>query len=106
MRSARLFRLIILTSLFLSATPVTAYVDKFKTCQSRIQALLNGTSHTIQSTIGNLTNATIWDHNYIYTGPARELDPTYPRNQFLTLTYKGITFHLPLPYYFASLIGF
>jgi hypothetical protein len=74
---------IFLSTVILS-TPVEAYVDKFAVCKDRVNAVLNGTG-----TIGNISNATIWDYDYIYTGLARELVTSFPRNEFLTLTYKG-----------------
>jgi hypothetical protein len=65
--------------------PVAAvYRDKFKECQQNIQSVLNGTG-----SIGNITNTTVWDYDYLYRGPAKELDASFPRNEYLTVTYLG-----------------
>jgi hypothetical protein len=60
------------------------FVDKFGLCKQRVLSVLNG-----MDSINNITNDTIWELDLIYDGPARELDPNYPRSQYLTLTYKG-----------------
>ena len=86
--SAPFFHRLILALIFISSTPVAAeYVDKFTACKAKVQAVRNGTA-----SIRNITNATIMNYDYIYTGRAKELDSSYPRDQYLLLTYKGTRF--------------
>ena len=87
-RSARL-RFHYLVPFFLGFTvifdPVAAvHRNKFKECKQNIQSVLNGTG-----SIGNITNTTVWDYDYLYLGPAKELDASFPRNEYLTVTYLG-----------------
>ncbi|KAF2668945.1 hypothetical protein BT63DRAFT_246313 [Microthyrium microscopicum] len=60
------------------------YVDKFEVCLARVLSVLNGTG-----TIENITNDTIRNLGFLYTGPVRELISSYPRDRYLTLTYEG-----------------
>jgi len=60
------------------------YQNKYKECKQNIQGVLNGTQ-----SIGNITNTTFWDYDYIYSGPAKELDASFPRKEYLTVTYLG-----------------
>lgn len=61
------------------------WVNKFTTCKKNVLMVLNGTH-----TMGDITNITIWEKNYIYKGPVRELASSYDRDDYLVLTYSGM----------------
>jgi hypothetical protein len=62
------------------------WVNKFTvTCKTNVLMVINGTQN-----MGDITNTTIWGKNYIYNGTARELKSSYPREDYLTLTYPGM----------------
>jgi hypothetical protein len=61
------------------------WVNKFTvTCKQTVQEIINGTLE-----MGNITQTTIWENNYMYNGTARELGNSYRREDYLTLTYEG-----------------
>ncbi|KAK3321232.1 hypothetical protein B0T19DRAFT_445004 [Cercophora scortea] len=62
---------------------VVAAGATFADCKQRVLDILDGTPDPR----GDLTKDTI--KKYIYTGPVRNLDPSYPRDQYLTLTLEG-----------------
>ena len=59
-------------------------VNKFDVCRDNTKAILNGTL-----TLGDLNQITIRERGFIYDGPVRGLNPMYPRDKILTLTYPG-----------------
>lgn len=62
-------------------------VNIFDKCQPRIEGILNGTQ-----TYGHITNETIEELGYIYHGKVAGMNPDFPRDQFLTITTKGVLF--------------
>lgn len=62
------------------------FVDKFDVCKDNIKGIMNGTI-----TIGDINNVTIFqpERGLVFTGIPKELAKDYPREQYITLTYKG-----------------
>jgi hypothetical protein len=73
--------------LLLLANPILAErKDKFKLCKQNIEDLL---IHGNRTSIGTYTRDNIYEHGLIYNGTARELKSSYPRDQYLLITYDG-----------------
>lgn len=64
--------------------PCTATAEPIPDCSERVQQILNGTL-----SIGSINNVTIRDPYYMYYGPVHGLDGSYPREDYLALTYEG-----------------
>ncbi|KAK3684191.1 hypothetical protein B0T22DRAFT_271380 [Podospora appendiculata] len=75
--------LYILVAIICLSWDVVASGNTFTDCKQRVLAILDGQPDPR----GNLTKDTI--QKYIYTGPVRNLNPDYPRDQYLTLTLEG-----------------
>lgn len=89
-RVSRSISLLQLGILILVSAPSLAGADdpySWDDCRARVDAIRNGTidnwNGVTPSNIGK----------YIYHGPVRGLDESYPRDQYLLLTYEGtVTF--------------
>jgi hypothetical protein len=62
------------------------FIDKFDVCKNNVKGILNGTIN-----IGDINNVTIRqpERGLMFTGTPKELVKSYPREQYITLTYKG-----------------
>jgi len=65
------------------APSITA-AESILDCGEKVQQILNGTL-----TIGDINNVTIHGPYYMYYGPVHGLEDSYPRDDYLTLTYEG-----------------
>jgi hypothetical protein len=62
------------------------FVDKFDVCKGNVQGIMNGSI-----IMGDINNVTIRqpERGLMFTGTPKELAKDYPREQYITLTYKG-----------------
>jgi len=56
---------------------------KWSECKQRVLQIQRG-----ELAIGSVNNETL--HQFIYDGPVTGLDKSYPRDQYLAVTYEGI----------------
>ena len=63
--------------------PCGAEEASFNRCKARVHAILDGQPDPE----GDLTKETL--QKYLYTGPVKNLDHDYPREQYVTLTLEG-----------------
>lgn len=61
---------------------VTMSLYNFSSCKNDVLNIINGTL-----AVNGITNATI--DQYLWHGPVQGLNPTFPRSQYLALTYQG-----------------
>ncbi|KAK3387836.1 hypothetical protein B0H63DRAFT_431774 [Podospora didyma] len=59
----------------------------FKQCKTRVESILRGLPDPFPGPGGNLTKEGL--QKYIYTGPVRNLSPSYDRDSYVTLTLEG-----------------
>ncbi len=80
----------VLEPAFLLALLTPSLVDghTFGECQDRLQAILNGTGDPITTgPNSNISRAEL--QHYLYTGPIWNLDPSYPKENYIALTLEG-----------------
>ncbi|KAM7187294.1 hypothetical protein V8F20_011049 [Naviculisporaceae sp. PSN 640] len=58
--------------------------NKFDICRERVIGIMEG-----NTTYGDITNVTIWERPFIYTGNIQGLEPHLNRSDVLTITYEG-----------------
>jgi hypothetical protein len=78
---------VVVTLVLIAVNGVTAvFVDEFDVCKDNIKKIINGTL-----TMGDINNVTIWEpeRGLLFTGTPKELDNHYPRELYITPTYKG-----------------
>lgn len=56
----------------------------YQKCHDDVLRIMNGSL-----SIGTINNITIWEPKILYAGQVPGLDPSYPRDKFITLTKAG-----------------